>query len=49
LHERVMEPMAASDGWSWHGYRTSVIQSDGRPIEVVSGGAHWSSPPGILP
>jgi len=41
LHERVMEPMAASDGWSWHGYRTSVIQSDGRPIEVVSGGAHW--------
>jgi CubicO group peptidase (beta-lactamase class C family) len=41
LHERVMKPMAASDGWSWHGYQTSVIQFDGRPIEVVSGGAHW--------
>jgi len=41
LRERVMEPMAASDKWSWYGYRTSVIQLDGRPIEVVSGGAHW--------
>ncbi|MHB2028599.1 MAG: serine hydrolase domain-containing protein [Acidimicrobiales bacterium] len=41
LLERVMEPMAASDDWSWHGYRTSVVQLDGRPIEVVSGGAHW--------
>ena len=41
LRERVMEPMAATDDWSWHGYRTSVIQLDGRPIEVVSGGAHW--------
>ena len=41
LRERVMEPMAASDGWSWHGYRTSVVQLDGRAIDVVSGGAHW--------
>jgi CubicO group peptidase (beta-lactamase class C family) len=41
LRERVMEPMGAPDEWSWHGYRTSVIQLDGRSIEVVSGGAHW--------
>jgi CubicO group peptidase (beta-lactamase class C family) len=41
LRQRVMEPMAASDGWSWHGYRTSVVQLDGRQVEVVSGGAHW--------
>ena len=41
LRERVLEPMAASEGWSWHGYRTSVVQLDGRAIEVVSGGAHW--------
>jgi hypothetical protein len=37
LRERVMEPMRALDGWSWHGYRTSVIQLDNHPIEVVSG------------
>jgi CubicO group peptidase (beta-lactamase class C family) len=41
LRERVMEPMAASDGWSWYGYRNSVIQLDGRSTEIVSGGAHW--------
>jgi CubicO group peptidase (beta-lactamase class C family) len=41
LRERVMDPMAASNGWSWHGYRTSVVQLDGLPIDVVSGGAHW--------
>jgi CubicO group peptidase (beta-lactamase class C family) len=41
LRERVMEPLGASDGWSWNGYRTSFIQLGGRPVEVVSGGAHW--------
>jgi CubicO group peptidase (beta-lactamase class C family) len=41
LLERVLEPMGASNGWSWSGYSTSVIQLDSRPIEIVSGGAHW--------
>ncbi|MEV7327324.1 serine hydrolase [Micromonospora sp. NPDC093244] len=41
LRERVMTPIGASDRWSWHGYRTSVVEIDGRPTEVVSGGAHW--------
>jgi CubicO group peptidase (beta-lactamase class C family) len=41
LRERVMVPIGASQKWSWHGYRTSVIEIDGRVTEVVSGGAHW--------
>ncbi|MEU7848540.1 serine hydrolase [Micromonospora parva] len=41
LRQRVMDPLGASDRWSWHGYRTSVVDIDGRPTDVVSGGAHW--------
>ena len=41
LRDRVMVPLGASDRWSWHGYRTSATVIDGRPVEVVSGGAHW--------
>ncbi|HSF26550.1 MAG TPA: serine hydrolase [Actinomycetes bacterium] len=41
LRSRVMEPLAASDHWSWHGYRTSKVELDGTSVEVVSGGAHW--------
>ncbi len=41
LRDRIMEPLGASDRWSWHGYRTSATVIDGRRVEVVSGGAHW--------
>jgi CubicO group peptidase (beta-lactamase class C family) len=41
LRGRVMEPLGASDQWSWHGYRTSNVEIDRRQVEVVSGGAHW--------
>jgi CubicO group peptidase (beta-lactamase class C family) len=41
LRERIMEPIGASPGWSWHGYANSMIELDGRRIAVVSGGAHW--------
>jgi CubicO group peptidase (beta-lactamase class C family) len=41
LRERVMAPIGASNQWSWHGYRTSTVEIDGRRIQVVSGGAHW--------
>ncbi|MFJ8495619.1 serine hydrolase domain-containing protein [Streptomyces sp. NPDC094038] len=41
LRERVMDPIGASPGWSWHGYADSVIEVDGRSVPVVSGGAHW--------
>jgi len=41
LRARVMEPLAASDRWSWHGYTTSKVELDGTSVDVVSGGAHW--------
>jgi CubicO group peptidase (beta-lactamase class C family) len=39
--ERIMRPIGASAEWSWHGYRTSMVEIDGRQIESVSGGSHW--------
>lgn len=41
LHERIMEPIGASSGWSWHGYADSAVEVGGRRLPVVSGGAHW--------
>jgi CubicO group peptidase (beta-lactamase class C family) len=41
FRERIMRPIGASAGWAWHGYRTSLVQIDGQPIESVSGGSHW--------
>ena len=39
--ERIMHPIGASSDWSWHGYRTSTVEVDGRAIESVAGGTHW--------
>ena len=39
--ERIMRPIGASSDWSWHGYRTSMVEIDGQMIESVSGGSHW--------
>jgi CubicO group peptidase (beta-lactamase class C family) len=39
--ERIMDPIGASSDWSWHGYRTSLVEIDGRMIESVAGGTHW--------
>ena len=41
LREAVMDPIGASPDWEWRGYRNSTVTIDGRPIESVSGGAHW--------
>jgi CubicO group peptidase (beta-lactamase class C family) len=41
LRARIMEPAGASSAWSWPGYAHSVVTIDGRPVPVVSGGAHW--------
>ena len=41
FQERIMRPIGASDTWRWHGYRTSMVEIDGRMIESVSGGSHW--------
>ncbi|MCX5205202.1 beta-lactamase family protein [Streptomyces sp. NBC_00237] len=41
LRTRVMDPIGASDTWSWHGYANSFADVDGTRVPVVSGGAHW--------
>ncbi|MEO0679553.1 MAG: serine hydrolase [Pseudomonadota bacterium] len=41
LRERIMDPIGCSDTWEWHGYETSWVEIDGRPMQSVSGGAHW--------
>ncbi|AXB48439.1 serine hydrolase [Amycolatopsis albispora] len=41
LHENLLEPLGASPTWSWHGYRNSTIELNGKAVPVVSGGAHW--------
>jgi CubicO group peptidase (beta-lactamase class C family) len=41
LRDRIMDPIGASDRWQWHGYRTSWVSVDGRPVQSVSGGGHW--------
>jgi CubicO group peptidase (beta-lactamase class C family) len=41
LRSHVMDLVGASPEWSWHGYANSVVDIDGRPVRVVSGGAHW--------
>jgi CubicO group peptidase (beta-lactamase class C family) len=39
--ERIMRPIGASDDWRWHGYRTSMVEIDGRMMKSVAGGSHW--------
>jgi CubicO group peptidase (beta-lactamase class C family) len=41
LRERFMDPMGATDLWSWHGYDESSVVIDDRRVDVVAGGAHW--------
>lgn len=41
LKEEVMDPIGASGGWVWHGYRNSYVELDGRAVQSVSGGSHW--------
>jgi hypothetical protein len=41
LKERVMDPIGASSDWQWHGYSDSYVEIAGKPVQSVSGGAHW--------
>jgi len=41
LRERIMEPIGASAGWSWHGYENSWVDIDGQRMQSVPGGTHW--------
>jgi CubicO group peptidase (beta-lactamase class C family) len=42
LRREVMDPIGASKGWAWHGYRdAAVMLADGTRVPAVAGGAHW--------
>lgn len=41
LKERIMDPIGASDKWTWHGYANSVVTIDGKEMTSVPGGTHW--------
>ena len=41
LKERIMNPIGASDKWTWHGYANSVVTIDGKEMTSVPGGTHW--------
>ncbi|WP_421994848.1 serine hydrolase domain-containing protein [Reyranella sp.] len=41
LKRRVMDPIGASAGWRWDGYRNSTVTIDGRDMVSVPGGGHW--------
>lgn len=41
LEEAIMDPIGASDEWSWYGYETSVVEEGGEGLTSVSGGGHW--------
>jgi len=41
LKERVMDPIGASNTWSWHGYDNSWVEIDGQRMQSVPGGTHW--------
>lgn len=41
LKRRIMDPIGASAGWRWDGYRNSTVTIDGKPMVSVPGGGHW--------
>lgn len=41
LRENVMQPIGASNTWSWTGYHNAWIVLDGKLVQSVSGGGHF--------
>ena len=41
FRETIMQPIGASDQWSWVGYDNSWIDLAGRRVQSVPGGTHW--------
>jgi len=41
LRQAILDPLGASQTWSWHGYSNSKVAVGGKELPVVSGGAHW--------
>lgn len=41
FRENIMQPIGASNSWTWTGYRNSWIVLDGKLVQSVSGGGHF--------
>lgn len=41
LREAIMEPVGATNTWSWNPYFNSEVQVDGLTLPSVPGGSHW--------
>ena len=41
LKRRIMDPIGASQGWRWDGYRNSMVDVAGTRMLSVPGGSHW--------
>ena len=41
LKRRIMDPIGASSGWRWDGYRNSSVIIDRQEMLSVPGGGHW--------
>jgi CubicO group peptidase (beta-lactamase class C family) len=41
FRETIMQPIGASDRWSWVGYDNAWIELAGRRVQSVPGGSHW--------
>lgn len=41
LKREIMDPIGASDTWTWHAYDNSTVDVDGTPMKSVSGGTRW--------
>ena len=36
-----MDPVGASQDWTWNGYRNSWVEVNGQRLQSVPGGSHW--------
>jgi len=43
FRDSVMQPIGASNRWSWVGYDNAWIDLDGHRVQSVSGGTHWGA------
>lgn len=41
LRTRIMDPIGAGSDWTWHAYRNSAVDVNGRTLRSVPGGSHW--------
>ena len=41
LHDEIMEPIGASNGWTYHPYANAFVEIEGKEMPSVSGGTRW--------